>query len=64
MVVFPDPDGAENTINFPFFILKSLRGTKQSYPHFILFFATNSRIKLKKIVNSWQNFTTHSKPVP
>jgi hypothetical protein len=21
MVVFPEPDGAENTINFPFFIL-------------------------------------------
>ena len=24
MVVFPEPDGAENTINFPFFIIFSL----------------------------------------
>jgi hypothetical protein len=41
MVVFPDPDGAENTINFPFFILMSLRGTKQSHPLFVFILATN-----------------------
>jgi hypothetical protein len=35
MVVFPDPEGAEKTINFPFFILKSSRET-QSHPLFYI----------------------------
>jgi hypothetical protein len=51
MVVFPDPEGAENTINFPFIIFMSLRGTKQSHPLIIFNLATNYNVTLAS--RSW-----------